>query len=60
VDPSTTPMDMEITNLMKLDRKAKTTILLCLSNFMLVNVLGEATTKVLWDKLGLCISLSLW
>ena len=36
----------------KLDRKAKSTIQLCVSDSVLLNVLGEATTKALWDKLG--------
>jgi hypothetical protein len=30
----------------------KSTIQLCLSNSILLNVSGEATTKALWDKLG--------
>jgi hypothetical protein len=37
---------------MKLDRKEKSTIWLCLSDSVLLNVSGEATTKELWDKLG--------
>ena len=36
----------------KLDRKAKSTIRLCVSDSILLNVSGEATVKVLWDKLG--------
>jgi hypothetical protein len=36
----------------KLDRKEKSTIQLCLSDSVLLNVSREATTKVLWDKLG--------
>jgi hypothetical protein len=35
-----------------LDQKEKSTILLCLSNSVLLNVSGEATTNSLWDKLG--------
>jgi hypothetical protein len=35
-----------------LDQKAKSTIRLCLSNSVLLNVSKEATTKDLWDKLG--------
>jgi len=36
----------------KLDRKAKSTIRLCVSDSILLNVSGEATEKALWDKLG--------
>eukprot|EP00253_Pinus_taeda_P026116 PITA_26116 len=36
----------------KLDRKARSTIQLCVSDLVLLNVSGEATTKALWDKLG--------
>lgn len=36
----------------KLDRKAKSTIRLCVSNSVLLNVSGEAMVKALWDKLG--------
>ena len=36
----------------KLDRKAKSTIRLCISDSVLLNVPGEATAKALWDKLG--------
>jgi hypothetical protein len=35
-----------------LDQKAKSTIRLCLSDSVLLNVSEEATTKDLWDKLG--------
>jgi hypothetical protein len=35
-----------------LDQKAKSTIRLCLSDSILLNVSEEATTKYLWDKLG--------
>ena len=35
-----------------MDRKAKSTIRLCLSNLVLLNVSGEDTTKDLWEKLG--------
>jgi len=52
VDPGTTPTGMLMKDWMKLDRKEKSTIQLCLSNSMLLNVWGEATTKELWDKLG--------
>eukprot|EP00253_Pinus_taeda_P028109 PITA_28109 len=36
----------------KLDQKAKSTIQLCVSDSVLLNVAGEATAKALWDKLG--------
>eukprot|EP00253_Pinus_taeda_P025890 PITA_25890 len=36
----------------KLDRKAKNTIRLCVSDSILLNVSREAMTKALWDKLG--------
>ena len=35
-----------------LDWKAKSTIRLCVSYSLLLNVSGEATMKALWDKLG--------
>jgi hypothetical protein len=43
---------MVVEDWMKLDRKEKSTIWLCLSDSVLLNVSGEATTKELWDKLG--------
>ncbi|MBO7942841.1 retrotransposon gag domain-containing protein, partial [Streptomyces sp. S9] len=36
----------------KLDRKAKSTIRLCVSDSVLLDVSGEATVKALWEKLG--------
>jgi hypothetical protein len=36
----------------KLDRRARSTIRLCLADSVLLNVLGESTAKELWDKLG--------
>ena len=36
----------------KLDRKAKSTIRLCVSDSVFLNVSGEATMKNLWEKLG--------
>jgi hypothetical protein len=36
----------------KLDRRARSTILLCLVDSMLLNFSGESTAKELWDKLG--------
>jgi hypothetical protein len=35
-----------------MDQKAKRKIRLCLSDLVLLDVLGEATTKELWNKLG--------
>ena len=35
----------------KLDWKAKSTIRLCVSDSVLLNVSGEATANTLWDKL---------
>jgi hypothetical protein len=36
----------------KLDRRAMSTIRLCLVDLVLLNVLGESKAKELWDKLG--------
>jgi len=36
----------------KLDQKGKSTIQLCVSYLVLLNVSGEATAKDLWEKLG--------
>jgi hypothetical protein len=36
----------------KLDRRARSTIRLCLEDSMLLNVSGESTAKEIWDKLG--------
>jgi hypothetical protein len=36
----------------KLDRRARSTIRLCLADLVLLNVSGESTAKELWDKLG--------
>ena len=52
VDPGTKPTRMSNEEWKKLDRKAKRTIRLCVSNSVLLNVSGEATTKALYDKLG--------
>ena len=52
VDLGTKPMAMSDEDWKKLDRKAKSTIRLCVSNSVLLNVFGEATAKTLWDKLG--------
>ena len=52
VDLGTKPMAMSDEDWKKLDQKAKSTIWLCVSDSVLLNVSGEATTKTLWDKLG--------
>ena len=52
VDPGTKPTAMSDEDWKKLDRKAKSTIWLCVSDSVLLNVSGEATTKTLWEKLG--------
>jgi hypothetical protein len=52
VDPGTAPIGTLVDDWKKLDRKVKSTIRLCLSDSVLLNVSEEATTKDLWDKLG--------
>jgi hypothetical protein len=52
VDPCTTPRGTLAEDWKNLDRKAKRRIWLCLSDSVLLNVLEEATSKALWDKLG--------
>ena len=52
VDPGTMPTGMVKADWDKLERKARSTIRLCLSDSVLVNVSGEDTAKKLWDKLG--------
>ena len=52
VDSGTKPTGVTDEEWKKLDRKAKSTIRLCVSDSVLLNVSGEATTKALWDKLG--------
>jgi hypothetical protein len=52
VDPGTAPTGMSTKDWEKLDQKEKSTIWLCLSDSILLNVSGEATTKELWNKLG--------
>ena len=52
VDPGTKPTTMSDEDWKKLDRKAKSTIRLCGSDSVLLNLFGEATAKTLWDKLG--------
>jgi hypothetical protein len=52
VDPGTAPTGTSTDDWKKLDQKAKSTIRLCLSDSILLNVSEEATTKDLWDNLG--------
>eukprot|EP00253_Pinus_taeda_P021557 PITA_21557 len=52
VYPSTKSTGVSEEEWKKLDRKAKSTIRLCVSDSVLLNVLGEASAKALWDKLG--------
>ena len=52
VDPGTKPTGVTDEEWNKLDQKAKSTIQLCVSDSVLLNVSGEATAKALWDKLG--------
>jgi hypothetical protein len=49
---STPPIGMSKEYWEKLDRRARSTIRLCLADSVLLNVSGESTTKELWDKLG--------
>eukprot|EP00253_Pinus_taeda_P021243 PITA_21243 len=51
VDSCTKPTRVSDEEWKKLDRKAKSIIQLCVSNLVLLNVLGEATVKALWDEL---------
>jgi hypothetical protein len=51
VDPGTARTGTSADDYKKLDRKAKSTIRLCLSNSVLLNVSEEATSKDLWEKL---------
>ena len=52
MDPGTTSIGTSTDDLKKLDQKVKSTIRLCLSDSVLLNVSEEATTKDLWEKLG--------
>eukprot|EP00253_Pinus_taeda_P035892 PITA_35892 len=52
VDLGTKPTGVTGEEWKKLDRKAKSTIRLCVSDSVMLNVSGEATAKALWDKLG--------
>ena len=50
VDIGTKPRGVSDEEWKKLDQKAKSTIRLCVSDSVLLNVSGEATVKALWDK----------
>jgi hypothetical protein len=51
--PTSTPSTgMSKVDWEKLDKRAGSTIRLCLTDSVLLNVSGESTTKELWDKLG--------
>ena len=52
VDLGTKPKGVSDEEWKTLDRKAKSTIQLCVSDSVLLNVSGEAPAKALWDKLG--------
>jgi hypothetical protein len=52
IDPGTAPIETSADDWKNLDQKAKSTIQLCLSDLVLLNVSKEATTKDLWEKLG--------
>jgi len=52
IDPGTKPMTMSAEEWVKLDRREKRTIWLCISYSVLLNVSGEASMKALWGKLG--------
>ena len=57
---STPPTGMSKEDWEKLDRRARSTIRICLADSVLLNVSVESTAKELWDKLGICINQSLW
>ena len=52
VDPGTKPTTMSDEDWKKRDRKAQSTIWLCVLDSVLLNVYGEDTMKNLWEKLG--------
>ena len=52
VDLRTKPTGVSTEDWEKLDRKARSTIRLCLSDSVLLNVSGEDSAKKLWEKLG--------
>ena len=53
VDLDTKLMGVSDEEWKKLDWKAKSTIRLCVSDSVLLNVSGEATEKALWEKLAI-------
>ena len=52
VDMGTKPTGVSDEEWKKLDQKAKSTIRLCVSDLVLLNVSWEAMANDLWDKLG--------
>eukprot|EP00253_Pinus_taeda_P015604 PITA_15604 len=52
VDPGTKPTGVSYEEWRKLDWKEKSTIRICVSDLVLLNVSREVMTKALWDKLG--------
>ena len=52
VDPCTNPTGVPIEDWEKLDRKERSTIRLCLSYSVLLNISREDSAKKLWEKLG--------
>eukprot|EP00253_Pinus_taeda_P014634 PITA_14634 len=53
VDPDTKPMGVSDEEWKKLDWNGESTIRLCVSDSVLLNVSGKAMVKSLWDKLGI-------
>jgi len=53
VDLGTKPTGVSDEEWKKLDQKEKSTIWLCVSDSVLLNVSRESTAKALWDKLGI-------
>ena len=52
MDPGTNPTPTSSEDWKKLNRKARSTIRLCLSDSVLLNVSREDSLKKLWEKLG--------
>ena len=52
MDLGTKPTSMWMEYWEILDRKARSTIHLCLSNLVLLNVSGQDSANKLWEKLG--------
>ena len=52
VDPGTKPVAMSKEDWDKSDRKARSMILLCLLDPVLLNVFGEDFTKKSWERIG--------